>query len=308
MDFTKFFKEAIGPSDLGERTYDLFLSGYTKASRVREVYDQINANRKIWVVAPEYKFTNLDLPAEEKFIDVERTESAFILRLFEGLSIDFSNVKICIDITGILRPHLLFMLAFFKNKGLKSFECVYSEPEHYSEAENTIFSMSAATENRAVHGFEGSHLLAEKKDMLVVSVGFEDDLIARIADHKPDSDKYFIFGLPSHRPDMYQQSLLRASNVRTQADDYRRRLFAPSNDPFVTASVLSDLLAPQLPDRNVYLSPVGTKAQALGFGLFYVWNCERMPVSIVYPFSDQYAQIDSTGMSRIWRFTIELPN
>ena len=60
--------------------------------------------------------------------------------------------------------------------------------------------MSAATENRAVQGYEGNHLMPDIKDILVVGVGFH-DLIARIANEKPESDKYYIFGLPSLRPD-----------------------------------------------------------------------------------------------------------
>jgi len=298
----------MGPEEVNSLgPYDLFLGSFTKAFRVTEVYRLVSASRKIWLIAPEYQFEPTDLPQEESFISSAISESEYITTLISSLPPDLSSLRLCIDITGLPRPQLLFLIVALKMKGLRSFDCLYSEPEHYSNAHRTIFSMPSTTENRAVQGYEGNHLLPDKKDILIIGVGFDHDLIARIADTKPESDKYYIFGLPSLRPDMYQQSLLRASEVKTQAEDYKRRHFAPANDPFVTANVLNELLADKLLNRNIYLSPLGTKPQALGFALFYLFECQEKPVSILFPFSERYSQESSTGIARVWRYTVEFP-
>jgi hypothetical protein len=118
---------------------------------------------------------------------------------------------------------------------------------------------------------------------------------------------------------MYQQSVLRSREVADLLNDPdfapANRAFAPANDPFVTATVLSQLLAGRClpkPFTNAYLSPLGTKPQALGFALFYVGECvgpqAKFPnVSIIFPFSSRYMPETSEGISRVWRYTVEFP-
>ena len=58
-------------------------------------------------------------------------------------------------------------------------------------------------------------------------------------------------------------------------NDFDFNIFAPANDPFVTAQELK-LFIEKLNGRkeitNIYLSPLSTKAQALGFALYFYGN------------------------------------
>ncbi len=112
---------------------------------------------------------------------------------------------------------------------------------------------------------------------------------------------------------MYQESLLRAHRVSEAVGPdaslplhYR---FAPAYDPFVTAAVLSAVAQEhwrEHPNSNLYLCPLSTKAQALGFGLFYLTECFRTATSVVYPFCRTYMKETSEGLSAVWLFHVEL--
>jgi hypothetical protein len=87
------------------------------------------------------------------------------------------------------------------------------------------------------------------------------------------------------------------------------RVFAPASDPFATATVLSELIAREerkKPITNLFLSPLSTKPQALGFALFYQRECSSRAASIIYPFSDSYAIDTSSRIGRIWKYEIDL--
>ncbi|MNP30386.1 hypothetical protein D3C76_1234550 [compost metagenome] len=111
---------------------------------------------------------------------------------------------------------------------------------------------------------------------------------------------------------MYQESIVRASRASEAAFPAARtklRYYAPVNDPFSTAERIQEVVqAEQLKRKitNLYLSPLSTKAQALGFALYYLYS--GFPsASIIFPFADGYEQETSVGTAEIWRYTIELP-
>lgn len=72
--------------------------------------------------------------------------------------------------------------------------------------------------------------------------------------------------------------------------------------------VLSELVSRRLStgaSGNVILTPLGTKAQVLGFTLFFIHECNGLPASIIFPFSSEYAPETSTGLARAWHYQIE---
>ena len=82
--------------------------------------------------------------------------------------------------------------------------------------------------------------------------------------------------------------------------------FAPGYDPFATAQVLSRFVEQHRKDiKNLYLSPLATKAQVIGFAWFYLMECIDQAVSIVYPISDGYNQETSAGLSEVWRYKLD---
>lgn len=58
---------------------------------------------------------------------------------------------------------------------------------------------------------------------------------------------------------------------------------------------------------TVSLCPLATKAQLLGFALYYLTECRNMPVSVLFPFCASYDRETTKGLTRIWKYTVELP-
>src|SRR3546814_10970317 len=108
--------------------------------------------------------------------------------------------------------------------------------------------------------------------------------------------KLLMFGLPSLQPDMYQESRLRiarASEAVGEAAD-ADLIFAPANNPFVTAQELSFAVEAERPSgrglSNLYLSPLGPKPQVLGFGLSYLRACVGQAAAIHFPYAGRYSR------------------
>ena len=150
-------------------------------------------------------------------------------------------------------------------------------------------------------------------DLLVIGAGYDEQLVSEVAQYKDAARKAIMLGFPSLRADMYQQNILRIS----RADEVlgrvpnRQRFFAPANDPFVTASVLNEIVsggAGLTKVTNLYLCPLATKAQALGFVVFSIYH-RRITnnVSIIFPFSSEYEKTTDYGISRVWRYVVEFP-
>jgi hypothetical protein len=51
---------------------------------------------------------------------------------------------------------------------------------------------------------------------------------------------------------------------------------------------------------------LSTKAQTLGFALYYASQCLSKPVSVIFPFTTEYSRETTEGFSRIWKYSIEL--
>jgi hypothetical protein len=117
-------------------------------------------------------------------------------------------------------------------------------------------------------------------------------------------------GFPSLQADFYQENVLNAHRAAeaVSATNENHPLFAPANDPFVTAAVLHETVTEQRSRgaKNIYLCPLASRPQALGFALYYLYEARDEPVSIIYPFATRYARETTTGIARIWKYRIEL--
>ena len=106
---------------------------------------------------------------------------------------------------------------------------------------------------------------------------------------------------------MYQENRLRTQECQEAFGAVVKTCFAPGYDPFCTAHVLSDFYKEYRQSvKNLYLCPLATKAQVIGFGLFYLAECINEPVSILFPFSARYNKETSNGLSEVWRYRIDL--
>ncbi|HUW81747.1 MAG TPA: hypothetical protein VMZ31_02980 [Phycisphaerae bacterium] len=315
IDYTVLYKgelpvEEDWPADV---CWDVFISAYTAAERVQHVYDKAKAGAKYWLVFPEYQFSPGDYP-DGAFTGGSRDEAEYVKAFWDQSIGEIAGKTLGIDITGFIRPYLVFLMRWLAEHGVRRFDALYTEPIIYSDREQTRFSDEAVEEVRQIAGFEGTHIPDTSNDYLIIGAGYDHQLIAQVAENKEFSKKIQIFGLPSLRADMYQENVLRAHRaeeaVGRHRDDESTTFFAPANDPFVTASTLRDIVSRFTARKaitNLYLSPLGTKPQVLGFALYYLTECWNGAASLLFPFCKSYGQQTSRGISRIWKYTVELP-
>lgn len=315
MDFTILYKKKYTSIDTfcSESKYDLFISAFNSSERVQSVFEKVTCE-KHWIILSDYGYEKHEFPVNGKCFEFKNalSESEVIKSYFEKID-NLKDKRICIDITGFMRPHLIFMVVYLNSIGIKKFDTIFSDPHIYKSKEKTIFSENAVDTVRQVNGCEGQHISDTSNDLLIIGSGYDHKLIASVAEDKDDCKKIQIFGLPSLQPDMYQENLMRAYKAQEEIGGIEfldNSFFAPANDPFVTANVLKEIIKKEAKRKtytNIYLCPLSTKAQTLGFALFYVWECLDKPISVIFPFTTKYSRETTRGFSRIWRYSIELP-
>ena len=310
MDYTFFYRDSVDIESLQTCEWDLFLSAHNVTERVLAVFQKVSTHQKEWISHSEY---NLDLSAVpgSAFRSQAEREDEFILEFFEDRlpGVDLSNMSICVDITGFMRPHMLYLMHYLSMQGVRKVDVLYAEPGHYRRLDDTPFAGDHVYSVRQVAGYEGITSNKTAQDLLIINAGFEDKLTAEVAEDKDKARKIVLLGLPSLKADMYQQGVLRTRRARDALGEGAREVFAPASDPFATATVLSQLVERERSNNgidNLYLSPLSTKPSALGFALFYIRECRGESVSIIFPFSKSYSADSSEGIGRLWKYEIEL--
>ena len=273
MDYTIFYKKAYdnGEVDCGEG-YDFFFSAYDGCERTTTIFEKIISDRKIWIDFPHYKN---DFKSGNLYKCQSYKEDECFIDLFASLVIESSS-KICIDITGFIRPHLIFFTKYLHRIGVKKIDFLYTEPLHYKNAEDTTFS-GFVDEVKIIEGCGSEmNLPNTENDLLIITAGYDDNLIARVSSYKSKvSKRYYILGFPSLQPDMYQESILKMYQAKDSIGQKEKERFAPAFDPFVTAQEISNIIDENPNHTNIYLSPLSTKPQALGMAFYYLWNFEK---------------------------------
>lgn len=320
FDFSFFYKSKYSTiSEFVEaRSYELYIAAFNDSERVRSVFCQVNSSVKHWIVFPQYGYSDGELPSEASDIVFTfpsfMTEGEVVRDYIRRSGIDLSTVgQICIDITGFIRPHLVFLVRYLSLFDIQV-DFVYSDPVRYKKREQTDFS-SDYTHVRQIEGCQGVHNPELENDYLIICSGYDNLRITDVSKDKANAKKIQLFGLPSLQPDMYQENILKAyaaeeatSNGRESFIDTESTLFAPANDPFVTANVIRDFVETEQAREgitNLYLCPLSTKVQTLGMALYFVACCVNTSTSIIFPFCDQYSRETTEGISRVWCYTVD---
>jgi hypothetical protein len=188
---------------------------------------------------------------------------------------------------------------------------VYSDPTSYMKGARTTFSRGSTSKVRQVDAFEGSHLSASDSDVLMIGAGYDIELVRAAAEAKRMCRHAVVLGLPSLQPHMYQESQLRLADAGESLNPFRDRslLFAPADNPFVTAHVLQQSIADyeaRHQGANYYFCPVGPKAQVLGFAWYFLTERSGGPSSMLFPYRSSYSQETSVGFARLHEFKLEL--
>lgn len=313
IDYGSFFSRAMDSdgfsSSLDE--FDVFVSAYNASDRVRTVFANIQARRKIWLVHPEYKFLDDEIPNTCEVVQPDQiNEIRQVSELLDQVGC-IDGLTLGIDCTGFMRSTLCHLLAKLDRLGADGVVVTYAEPRHYLKNENTEFSTSTTGQVRPVHGMSGGNR-STTNDHLLISMGYDHALIGEVSGVKDSSIVHPLFAFPSLSADMYQQSAVRAAKsgeVVLRDDWITNRIFAPANDPFATAQVVSkkvNKIRRQHPQANVYIAPLSTKAHTIGMALFWILECgANSGVSLLLPECERYSRETSVGIGRIWAYTIE---
>lgn len=324
IDYSIFYRSKFETTDdfKASKNYDLFISAYNDSHRVRKVFSDVISGEKHWIVFPQYFYKPEELPvitskSEKIFCFDENLSEGQLIRNYRDQSkVDFENGgEICIDITGFIRPHLIFLVRFLSTMNIKNIDFIYSDPIKYVKKEETTFSLDYI-KVRQVDGCQGTgHNPETNNDYLIIASGYDNQRITDISKAKANSKKVQIFGFPSLQPDMYQENILKAykaeeatSNGRESFIDPNSTLFAPASDPFITAKILKDFVQQENSREkltNLYLCPLSTKAQTLGMALYFIADCSNSNVSIIFPICDRYSRETTEGIGKIWRYTVE---
>ncbi|HDR9091996.1 hypothetical protein QZM46_23520 [Burkholderia vietnamiensis] len=297
----------------GEACYDVLISAFNLSERVSSTFEKIKAPRKYWIIHNEYRFEGGELPGNgELLISSESDEADFIIDALSKIKPNLaSNQRICIDITGFMRPHLMFLMRYLQAMQIYEFDLVYAEPSQYRKKADTVFS-SDVVGVRQINGFEGIHTVDMTHDVLVVGAGYDHDLVSHAIAYKSGAKLIQLLSLPSLSADMYQESLLRLHRVADapfRVPD-EQLSYSSANDPFITYLVLMDAIGKlnqrQKSISNLYLSPLATKPQAVGFAMFYLRHLMGAPASIIFPFAAKYSKETSVGVGRAWVYPIDV--
>jgi hypothetical protein len=311
FDYCYLRKDELSLAELvaASGQWDRLISGFNLSDRVTKIFSAATTPAKHWLIFPEYHFAAGDLPNQGvTFTDATVREDEYVHRYFSAHKLQPSE-RLCIDITGFMRPQLMFLLAYLHVHDVKRFDLLYSEPDVYAKADKTQFSGEVVQEVRQVKGFEGAHSTETENDLLIVGCGYDHRLISFVNSSKAKARKVPLFSFPSLRPHMYQESRVRTAQAEESfGANCESSFFAPAYDPFATANILREIVTTRSnKDGNVYLSPLATKPQVVGFALYYICELRNKPASIIFPFSGQYSQRTSDGVSSIWQYTIEFP-
>ena len=308
IDYDYFYKDRLDADEPWPERWDLMIASWDDTERVRRIAELSTVGRRDWLLHPQYRLS-APVPVAGNEIVVDALEDAAMVAYLDRLAregLDVSGSSICVDITGMMRPHLMFLVQLLHARGVRRFDAVYAEPRSYRAREETQFNDHDVLQVREVIGFGGVTTTSDVREVLVVGPGFDTYSLQELVGEKEGAELVEIFGPPSLQADMYQLNVLKAVRP-VPRDEAAARRFASASDPFSVAGELSRIKAlyEGKGEFRFYYSPLGTKAQALGFALFYMAECRDAAASILYPFTASYAPGTGEGVSGIWRYVVD---
>lgn len=315
IDYDIYYRESLLESDISNiKNIDIFISSFNESERVQKVYSKVVAGNKFWFIQPEYHFTKEIISTLDNVVFTTHfDESRQVKDIIDNIGTELQNKIIYIDCTGFMRHTLVFLIIKLGAMGLKKINIIYSEPISYIDNDNTKFS-ELCREVRAIKGTNFTKI--GKKESTIMSIGYDTELMSQMLNAFEGVMFYPLFSFPSLSADMFQQSIIKSSNIQfsniNNLSNYNRN-FAPAHDPFSTAKVISNLVKKIKKNHisNIYLSPLSTKAQVIGHTYFW-WKEHKslkdlgVNVNITLPIPCSYQSKTSRGIGRIWNYTLEM--
>ena len=186
-NFSYYFMEEV--KDVKQLHYDVFISAFDGCVRTCATFDKIQAAEKKWIVFPQYEQKKEQLP--ESYLTSDKTlESEFIPEVFEHITL--KDKTVCIDSTGFLIPHLVFLIQLLKRAGVGKYDIIYSEPASYNRGEETEFT-KCVNAPRPIEGYSASAKNVNGNDALIIFSGFNDALVTSVARNKSKALYKYLF-------------------------------------------------------------------------------------------------------------------
>ena len=149
--YSILYRSELDLNDIGNNEeWDLFISAFNNSERVTSVFAAANAHEKHWLIHNEYGFRPEDYPnADVVFKSPEIHEAEYLNEYLHIVSESTTPAtKICIDITGFMRPHLLLLLRMLHERPFPAVDFIYTDPIKYVNEENTVFTDGPVVEVR----------------------------------------------------------------------------------------------------------------------------------------------------------------
>src|SRR4051812_37095425 len=123
LDYTILYRRQLDLSQLAEASeqWGLFISAFNASERVQLIYDAVRARQKHWLIHPEYRFGPADFPEGACIAPESLNEAEFWFEYQNSARPDFSAGTVCIDLTGFMRPHLMFLTRLLFDAGVDRF-------------------------------------------------------------------------------------------------------------------------------------------------------------------------------------------
>lgn len=312
MFYQHLYRWEVAPDRLAKflPQFDVLISAYNGSDRVQNVFERLTATERYWVVQQEYGYDSSEYPKSGILIAPDTdSEGIFAISVLKELGALEPN-RICVDATGFMRHTLLALLRRLVDTGCEQFWLLYSDPSGYVADDWTRFSTDIR-HVRQVDGYQGTHDASSMTDdILVLGTGYDQQAMRAVIEYKRNARRLDLIGLPSLQPSMYQENMISIGRLDSVAGSQlaEERIFSAAHDPLATAAVLQRYFEGVSigSENNVYLAPTGTKAQVIGFGLFYIMECVGAPVSVILPFPVSYSQRTSRGHARSWVYEIDM--
>lgn len=324
--YDTFFIDSLKDlTELDKNEYDLFISSFNDEAMVQDLFDSINSTKKIWCVLPDYTLNSRDSIENSEYFELDdinilsdTLESEYIDKFIEKYElIEYISKTLCIDITGFVKPYIIYLIYALKEYGFNSIDIIYSEPKYWENLDETIFSKETIIKTRPINGFD-IRVENGNNNLQIIAAGYDHKLIRASASYnKLVKQKQVLIGFPSLQPSMYQENILNFQKAADElAIDYDNfnPIFAPANDPFEAAKVLKEYVDSYIEQNDditaVYLSPLSTKPHALGMLLFFLYEGDfykekNIEIIMLYPFTKSYSSSAGKQLAKINLYTLE---
>ena len=259
------------------------------------------------VIAIEYDGFNCDISSIENVSNIVkvsgRNDSNAFISSIKKIIAQYINKQVVIDISCIRIPDLFSIIKLLQINGhAHDIRFTYSIPYDY-EYHLGGFSYREASgdlENYELLGYGGNYNAEADDSFLVVLLGFEGALALKVLEESEYKNLCFINGLPALYQKYKDISVLNNCSVIKGNNNYEL-LFVPADNPFETCNILERFFGQC---SSVCISPLGTKATALGVCLFALLHENTR---IVYPISQRYNSHLSHDVVKTLQYIIRLP-